>query len=134
MLHVLTAVNMQKKPFLTFCMDAIFLVPGPNHSLLTISWIYRWLSETQYKIAERWQGRNKRFRFSWNLKGEEAFASWLDSYKAMDKTSRFCMVFSVLNELACQQFVVEVTHGFGVDYRQLNKRSKKMIRRYQEVS
>ena len=43
----------------------------------------------------------------------------------MDKTSRFCMVFSVSNESGCQQFVVEVTHGIGADYRQLNKRTKK---------
>ena len=47
----------------------------------------------------------------------------------MDKTSRFCMVFSVLNESGCQQFVVEVTHGIGVDYRQLNKRTKKNDRK-----
>ena len=59
------------------------------------------------------------------MKGEEAFASSLDSYEAMEKTFRLCMVFLVLNESGCQQFVVEVTHGFGVDYRQLNKRSKK---------
>ena len=43
----------------------------------------------------------------------------------MEKTYRLCMVFSVLNELGCQQFVVEVTHGIGVDYRRLNRRTMK---------
>ena len=43
----------------------------------------------------------------------------------MEKTSRFYTVFLASNEPDYQQFVVEVTHGFGDDYRELNKRSRK---------
>ena len=41
LLHVLTAVNMQKKPFLTFCMDAIG-VPL-DFSLFLVQIILSWL-------------------------------------------------------------------------------------------